>query len=118
MSVVELTAAPMLAGEVWDRFEVLEPYRAEIVLGELVVTLPGSVLHGRVRAMLGALLSPQLPADQRAAGAVEWRVDQHDVVVMAPQPDLIVEVLSPTDANRLELTSVSRIEGKLRAAGR
>lgn len=128
MSVVELPTAPPMRSEVWDRFEVPEPYRAEIVLGELVVTPAASVLHGRVQIRLGALLEPQLPANLRAASGVEWRFDERGIVAMAPQPDLVVihhkvtrlttppalavEILSPSDANRLERTSVSRIEGK------
>jgi Uma2 family endonuclease len=125
---VELPAAPFLRSDIWDRFEVPEPYRAEIVLGELVVTPAPSVLHGRVQIVLGALLRSQLPSSLRAASGVEWRFDERGVVAMAPQPDLVVlhhkvtelraaptlavEILSPSDANRLERTSVSRIEGK------
>jgi Uma2 family endonuclease len=117
-----------MRGDVWDVFELPEPYRAEIVQGELVVTPAASMLHGLVQQSLGALLRPQLPAPLRVYSGVEWRFDEQGIVAMAPQPDLVVarrkvlelthapalavEILSPSDANRLERSPVSRIEGK------
>jgi Uma2 family endonuclease len=128
VSVVDPPTAPPMLSDSWDRFEVPEPYRAEIVQGELVVTPAPSVLHGSVQVELAAILRAQAPPALRVATGVEWRFDERGIVAMAPQPDLIViprktvtltdapalavEILSPSDANRLERASVTRIEGK------
>jgi Uma2 family endonuclease len=128
VSVVELPTAPPISSEFWDRFEVPEAYLAEIVRGELVVTPAPTVLHGFVQIELGALLREQVRPPLRVASGVEWRCDERGVVAMAPQPDLVVihrktselwetpalavEILSPSDSNRLDRSRLTRIEGK------
>jgi Uma2 family endonuclease len=127
VSVVDISTAPAMRSEDWDRFEVPEPYRAEIVRGELVVTPAPSREHVRAQTRLIRLLEPQLPSGAELLAGAEWRFDVKGLVALAPQPDLIVadvtkpltvapllavEVLSPSDDDLLSTSRIPRIEGK------
>lgn len=122
-------APPVLSGD-WDSLSVPEGYRAEIIRGELVVTPAASVDHGRVQVRLALILASLAPPDYEPISGVEWRLDTAGVVAMAPQPDLMVvprsargasidqppllavEILSPSDSQRLA-NGMTRREGKL-----
>lgn len=124
-----VVAPPVLAGD-WDSLSVPEGYRAEIIRGELVVTPAASVDHGRVQVRLAVILASLAPPDYEPISGVEWRLDAGGVVAMAPQPDLMVvprsarglsidrppllavEILSPSDSQRLA-NGMTRREGKL-----
>lgn len=122
-----MLSAPAIGVEDWDRLEMPDGYRAEVIRGELVVSPSPVVAHGRVQLRLGVLLASCAPTGYEPIVNVEWRQVVRGIVAMAPQPDLIivrrdaqevstapmlgVEVLSPSDRHRL-VSGETRIEGK------
>lgn len=127
MGVMEIAAASGISSEDWDRFEVPGQYRAEIVLGELIVTPAPSREHARAQWRLGRLLERSMPAGMEVLAGAEWRLDERGLVAHAPQPDLVflprsqpltvtpllaVEVLSPSDDDLLAGHRIPRIVAK------
>jgi Uma2 family endonuclease len=127
VSVMEIAAASGIRSEDWDRFEVPEQYRAEIVLGELVVTPSPTREHARAQVLLSDLFKPFLPSGVERLLGAEWRFDERGIVAHAPQPDLMflprsqpltvtpllaVEVLSPSDDDLLAVHRIPRIVAK------
>jgi Uma2 family endonuclease len=123
--------APAVSVYDWERLALPEGYRAEVILGELVVTPAPSVDHGRVVARLVSLLDAAAPAGYGVAAGAEWRREHRGVVAMAPIPDLVVisehlhgksvidppllavEVLSSSDWRDRLANGMTRREGKL-----
>lgn len=117
----------------WDAFELPEPYRAEIIRGELIVTPAADGPHALVIDELRHVLRRSLFPGVRCVENVEWRLTIDHRVAAAPQPDLVVapevallekhltkapmlavEVLSPADHRRLDRhPDLTRREGKL-----
>jgi len=119
--------APRVGATDWERLELPEGYTAEVIRGELVVSPLAPRPHGRALSRLVAASSSDVPEGYEAMAGSEWRLDVRGIVAMAPQPDVVVvrrdtddvrtapllavEVLSPSDGQRLT-TGHTRIEGK------
>ena len=123
--------AGISAGD-WDRLEVPEGYRAEIIAGELVVSPSAPPSHGAVQAALAALLIAAAPPATVVLIDTEWHIAPGGSVAAAPRPDVLVvatadiagdvrltaapllavEILSPSDFHLLERAGRPRIEAK------
>lgn len=117
----------------WDAFEVPEPYGAEIIRGELVVTPAADGPHALISDELRQVLRRSLRPGERCVSGVEWRLTVDHRVAAAPQPDVVVapvaallekhltappilaiEVLSSSDQRRLDRhPHLTRRQGKL-----
>jgi Uma2 family endonuclease len=127
-----VAAVPVITEEDWERLEVPEGYRAEVIRGELVVTPSGPVSHGGLVVAVARVLAGAAPAGMVALAGTEWLLLDRGRVAAAPVPDLTVvnktdvepdqtlrlppvltvEVLSRSDRRRLERSELRRIEGK------
>ena len=116
----------------WDRLEVPEGYRAEIIAGELVVSPSAPPRHGAAQAVLTALLVAAVPPGLVVLVDTQWQVSQSGLVATAPRPDILVveaaaiagdtrltstpvlavEILSQSDSHLLERGGRPRIEAK------
>jgi Uma2 family endonuclease len=126
---LESATAPPISLREWREVTVPESYRAEIVQSELIVSPAASYPHGRVQAALLLLLDPLVPDGYEVLINMEWLYEERGHVAIAPQPDVIVtpvginelrvpplfavEVISPSDGDRLQTGSkLTRLEGK------
>ena len=124
-------AAGISVGD-WDRLEVPEGYRAEVIAGELVVSPSGPPSHGAIQLAIGAVLAAAAPPELVVLVDTEWQVARGWLVAAAPRPDLLVvaaadiandikvtappllavEILSQSDFHLLERAGRPRIEAK------
>ena len=127
VDVVEMLAVRPVMAVDWDRLEMPEGYRAEVIRGEMVVAPGPTMDHGRSAVRLARLLDPFMPPEFEGVVGPEWRLEIEGVVAMAPQPDVMVvrsdaklldqppllaiAILSLSDRQRLA-TGPTRIEGK------
>lgn len=109
----------------WDDFEPPDGLRAEIIQGELVLSPSASKTHAKVLTRLLRILDDAAPDGYVALTGLEWRLTDETVVASAPVPDVLVvveasddadpilavEILSPSDKQRLS-NGMVRIEGK------
>lgn len=122
-----MATAAAISSDDWDVFEVPDPYRAEVLLGELVVSPAPSREHIRAQVRLFETIRPRLPGGLEAMLGPGWRVDEGGRIVHAAEPDLsvlqaspqltdtpllAVEVLSPFDADPLTGHRIPRIEAR------
>ena len=95
----------------WDRLEVPEGYRAEIIAGELVVSPSAPPRHGAAQAVLTALLVAAVPPGLVVLVDTQWQVSQSGLVATAPRPDiLVVEAAAIAGDTRLTSTPVLAVE--------
>ena len=95
----------------WDRLEVPEGYRAEVIAGELVVSPSAPPRHGAAQAVLTALLVAAVPPGLVVLVDTEWQVAQSGLVAAAPRPDiLVVEAAAIADDTRFTSTPVLAVE--------
>ncbi|HXW78567.1 MAG TPA: Uma2 family endonuclease, partial [Acidimicrobiales bacterium] len=88
----------------WDRLEVPEGYRAEVIAGELVVSPSAAPRHGEAQALLTALLVAAAPPGFVVLLDTEWQVAAQGLVAAAPRPDIVV-VEAAAIANDTKLAS-------------
>ena len=123
--------AGIYAGD-WDRLEVPEGYRSEVIIGELVVSPSGPPSHGTMQSAMAAVFLAAVPPGLIVLTDTEWRVALGGIVAAAPRPDVLVvaavdiaddvvltstpvlavEIVSPSDFHPLERASRSRIDAK------
>lgn len=116
-STIAPTRSPGFPEDWWDEFEVPDGWwRAEIIEGELVLSPSPGKRHALAATRIVRAFEAGLPEGYEVLQALEWRLDRR-VLWNAPIPDILVvpvagdivdkppllavEILSPSDFDRL-----------------
>lgn len=95
----------------WDRLEVPEGYRAEVIAGELVVSPSAPPRHGAVLVVIASVLAAAAPPGLVVLADTEWHIAPGGFVAAAPRPDVIVVATEDiADATKLTSTPVLAVE--------
>jgi Uma2 family endonuclease len=115
--------------DAWEQLTDPPGGKYEIIRSVLVMSPSASKRHALTIARLMHALRDQCPESYEPISDMEWRIGDDHFLAAAPRPDVmvvpstgiglltepplvVVEVLSPSDQERIPGTSITRAEGK------